>query len=159
MVRYYNNTKDKYLFRTIAINKNIYHNFEIYEKYEAGIVLKGMEIKSCRDNNVVITNSYVRIESMEIFLFDFYISRYQFSYFIDYTPNRPRKLLMHRYEINKLFIKLKKNNSLFIVPTKIYIKKGLIKLEIAVAKRKLKIDNREKMRKKDAILQVKNISL
>ena len=153
----HSNIKDKFLFRKIATNKNIYYNFEIFEKYEVGIVLKGMEIKSCRENNVVITNAHIRIESMEIFLFDFYISQYQFSNFNNYIPNRSRKLLMHKYEINKLFIKLKKNNSLFIIPKKMYIKKGLIKLEIAVVRKKNKIDNREKMKKKDSVLQIRNI--
>lgn len=134
--------------KTLLLSNNLKYNFEILEKYEAGIVLNGTEVKSCIRKNIIIDNSNIKIDNKEIFINDLYISQYEHGNINNHIPNRKRKLLMHKLEIIELDEKLKKEGTLSIVPKKIYLsKRGKIKLELIIIKKKNIADNREKIKK------------
>lgn len=135
--------------KLISNNKKAYHEYDIQDKFEAGIQLTGGEVKSIRAGRVNLRESYVRIDKGEIFLIQAHISYLETtnsSYRFDEI--RKRKLLLHRKEINKLFIKVSKT-ALTIVPTKLYINnKNLIKVEIALAQGKNSHDKRNSLKEK-----------
>ncbi|MBQ7450773.1 SsrA-binding protein SmpB [bacterium] len=132
----------------IAKNKKAYFDFHIFDKYEAGIVLTGTEIKSVRKNNVNLKDSFVRIESGEVFLYNCHISPFEHGNRYNHDPLRTRKLLLSKKEILKIDSKVKKDGYT-IVPLEIYIFKGFAKVEIALAKGKKLHDKREDLAKKD----------
>lgn len=128
-------------------------DYEILDKYEAGIRLSGPEVKSIKTNGMSLRSGYVKILSNgEIYLINAHIPRYKpaFSAQIDYDPEKTRQLLLHKKEINKLFSKVKERG-LTIVPLKVYLKNKFIKVEIGLAKGKKLYDKREsiKMREVD----------
>lgn len=125
----------------------------LFDRFEAGIELKGAEVKSIRDGKININDSFVRIDRAEAFLYGAHISPYKQSGPFAPDPTRIRKLLLHKYEIIKL-IGFTSQKGYTVVPTKVYFKKGKIKIEIAIAKGKKFFDKREKMRKRDAERQV-----
>ena len=133
----------------IAQNKKAYHDYFIEDTYEAGIVLQGTEIKSIRAGRVNLRVAFARIEKGEVFMYNVHISPYEQGNRYNHDPLRPRKLLLHRREIDKLMGETKEAGY-SLIPTKIYIKDGYAKVEIALAKGKKKYDKREAMKKKEA---------
>lgn len=135
--------------KVVAQNKKARHDYEIEETYEAGLVLTGTEIKSIRRGKVNLRDSYARIKDGEVFLLNMHISPYEQGNRFNHDPLRTRKLLLHKREINKL-IGLTKEKGYTLVPLKIYLKNGLAKVDLAVAKGKKLYDKREAMKKRDA---------
>lgn len=135
--------------KIIANNKKARHDYFILEEYEAGIVLKGTEVKSVRQGKVSIKESYCQINNAEIFVFGMHISPYEQGNIYNVDPLRTRKLLLNKREILKLIGKTKEKG-LTLVPLKVYLKYGLVKLEIGLAKGKKIYDKRETIAKKDA---------
>lgn len=130
-------------------NKDIFRNYEILEKFEAGISLYGFEVKAIFSGKGSLKGSYVSKKGNELYLLNFYLPPYQENnLFKNYDPFRPRKLLLKKKEINYLINKLK-TKGLTIVPTKIYNKNNLIKIEIALVRGLKKYEKREKLREKD----------
>lgn len=135
--------------KIIQKNKKAYFNYEILEKYEAGIVLKGTEIKSIREGNVSINESYARVDNGEVFVHNMDISPYKSGNIANHEPKRPRKLLLNKVEIKRLAGKTQEKG-LTIIPLALYFKEGLAKLEIGVGKGKHLFDKRESIKKKMA---------
>jgi len=135
--------------KTIATNRKARHDYFIFDTFEAGIVLRGSEIKSLRAGHVSIKEAYIRIENNEAWLIDAYIAPYDQASHFNHEPRRKRKLLLHRREINKLFNKVQQK-SMTIIPLRLYLKNGLAKIEIAVAKGKKQYDKRQTIAKRDA---------
>lgn len=135
--------------KVVAQNKKARHDYHIEETYEAGLVLTGTEIKSVRAGKVNLRDSYARIKDGEVFLLNMHISPYEQGNRFNHDPLRTRKLLLHKREINKL-IGLTKEKGYTLVPLKIYLKNGLAKVDLAVAKGKKLYDKRESMKKRDA---------
>jgi SsrA-binding protein len=133
---------------SIATNKKAYHDFEMLEEFEAGIVLTGTEVKSVRKGYVNLKDSYVRVSDGELFLVHTHISVYENGNINNHDPLRIRKLLLHKREINRLQGKVKEEG-LALVPIKIYIKGHRIKLSMALAKGKKLYDKRRTMRDKE----------
>ena len=134
--------------KLVANNKKAYHDYFIEETYEAGIVLTGTEIKSVRQGKVSIKESYAKIENEEMMLYGMNISPYEKGNIFNKDPLRIRKLLLHRYEINKIEAKLKEKG-LTLVPLKVYFKDSLVKVEIGMARGKKLYDKRQDIAKKD----------
>ena len=121
--------------KLIANNKKAYHDYFILDTYETGISLAGTEVKSLRMGKCSIKESFVRIENGEVFIYGMHISPYEKGNIFNKDPLRPRKLLLHKYEINKLLGKTKEKG-IAIVPLKVYFKGSLVKVEIGLAKGK-----------------------
>ncbi len=134
--------------KLIANNKKAYHDYFIEDKYEAGISLAGTEVKSLRMGKCSIKEAFVRIENGEVFIYGMHISPYEKGNIFNKDPLRPRKLLLHRSEINKLLGKTKEKG-IAIVPLKVYFKGSLVKVEIGLAKGKKLYDKRQDIAKKD----------
>ena len=134
--------------KLIANNKKAYHDFFIEDTFEAGISLHGTEVKSLRMGKCSIKEAFVRIENGEVFVYGMHISPYEKGNIFNKDPLRVKKLLMHRYEINKLMGKIKEKG-LTLVPLKVYFKNSLVKLEIGVARGKKLYDKRQDIAKKD----------
>ena len=132
----------------ISKNKKAYFDFHIFDKYEAGIVLTGTEIKSIRKNAVNLKDSFVRIENNEVFLYNCHISPFEHGNRYNHDPLRTRKLLLSKKEILKIDSKVKKDGYT-VIPLEIFIFKGFAKVEIALAKGKKLHDKREDIAKKD----------
>jgi SsrA-binding protein len=135
--------------RVIAVNRKAYHDFHIQETFEAGMVLKGSEIKSIREGKVNLSDAYARPENGELWLYNSHIASYDAASYNTHEPVRPRKLLLHRKEIDNLAGKAMQK-SLTLVPLKLYIKHGLAKVELGVAKGKKAYDKREAIARRDA---------
>jgi len=134
--------------KIIANNKKASHLYFLEDKFEAGIVLKGTEIKSIRVGRVNIQDSFVRIKDSEAFIINMHIAKYKEGNMFNHGETRERKLLLHKKEITKLQGILQKENKT-IVPTKVYLKNGLCKLEIALATGKKLHDKRQSLKEKD----------
>jgi SsrA-binding protein len=128
--------------KTVATNRKAYHNYHIQDSVEAGIALTGTEIKSIRDGRVNLGDAYVRPEAGELWLLNAHIARYEAGSYSSHEPLRPRKLLLHRKEINALASKVLEKG-FTLVPTRLYIKDSLAKVEVALAKGKKLYDKRE----------------
>ena len=136
--------------KLVAANKKARHDYFIEATYEAGIVLTGTEIKSVRAGKVSIKESYAKVENGEIIIYGMHISPYEQGNRYNVEPLRPRKLLLHKKEINKLYGETK-NTSLTIVPLSMYINEdGRAKVEIGLARGKKNYDKRATIAKKDA---------
>ena len=135
--------------KILANNKKARHDYFLEEKYEAGIELKGNEVKSIREGKVSIKESHVGDYKGELFIYNMNVTPYEQSYEKNIDPIRTRKLLLHKKEIDKLIGKVSQAGYTMIV-NKIYLKEGLIKAEIALAKGKKIYDKRETIKKNDA---------
>ena len=135
--------------KTIAKNPNAYHNYEIIEKIECGIVLYGTEIKSIRKGKVNLKDSFAKIYNGECFVIGMHISPYEFGNIYNKDPLRDKKLLLNKSEINKLIGKVQTKGS-SLVPISLYFKGSLVKLELGIGKGKKLYDKRESIAKKDA---------
>ena len=134
--------------KTIATNRKAYHNYHIGDSIEAGIALTGSEIKSVRSGRISLSDAYVRPEHGELWLLNTHIARYEASSFMSHEPKRPRKLLLHRKEINNLIGKVSEKG-LTLVPIRLYIKDSIAKVEIALAKGKKLYDKRESIGRRE----------
>ena len=134
--------------KIICLNRKASFNYFFEDIYEAGIVLKGSEIKSVRNGKVNIADSYAAEKNGEIFLINSHISSYKQASFSNHNPVDERKLLLNKKEINKLTGKMQREG-FTLIPTKMYFKKGKAKIEIAVAKGKKKHDKRQAIKRKD----------
>jgi len=130
--------------KTVATNRKAYHNYLIQDSVEAGIVLTGTEIKSVRAGRVSLGDAYVRPEARELWLLNAHIARYEAGSYLSHEPTRPRKLLLHRKQIDNLTSKVLEKG-LTLVPLKLYIKDSIAKVEVALAKGKKLYDKRESM--------------
>ncbi|MDI3534604.1 MAG: SsrA-binding protein [Thermosediminibacterales bacterium] len=140
--------------RDIATNRKARHDFFIEETYEAGIALKGTEVKSIRAGKINLKDSYALIENGELLLYNMHISPYEKGNRFNHDPKRPRKLLMHKREIMRLFGYVREKGY-SLVPLRVYInEKGLVKVEIALAKGKKLYDKRKEIAKRDAERQM-----
>jgi SsrA-binding protein len=142
------NRKTKSGLKIISNNRKASFNYFFKEFYEAGIVLKGSEVKSLRAGKVNISESYAYDHKGELFLVNSHIPSYKESSYNDHNPLRNRKLLLNKKEINKLMGRINREG-FTLVPTKIYFKKGKAKIEIAVAKGKKQFDKRETKKNRD----------
>lgn len=134
--------------KLIANNKKAYHDYFIEEKYEAGIVLHGTEVKSMRMGKCSIKESFIRIENGEIFAYGMHVSPYEKGNIFNKDPLRVKKLLLHKKEINKLMGKIAEKGYT-LVPLQVYFKDGRAKVEIGLAKGKKLYDKRRDIAKKD----------
>ncbi len=139
--------------KVIYNNKRANFDYELLEKFEAGLALTGTEIKSIRANQVSLQQSYVQARGDELWLLEANIAQYVHGNRENHEPKRPRKLLLHRREINRILANLTQKG-LTVVPTRLYLKNGRAKVEIALARGKRKFDKREDIAKRDADRQV-----
>ena len=139
--------------KIIAKNKKSRHEYMLLEFFEAGLILTGTEIKSVRANRVSLQRSYVQPRNNELWLIDAHISEYKHGNRENHEPTRPRKLLLHRREINHILESLAQKG-LTAIPTLLYLKNGRAKVEIALARGKKLHDKRQTLAKKDTQRQV-----
>ncbi|HYP12564.1 MAG TPA: SsrA-binding protein SmpB [Bryobacteraceae bacterium] len=135
-------------FKLLSDNRSAGHNYHLLEKYEAGIALLGTEVKAAKTGKIQLKESYADIQDNEAWLLNAHISEYSHGNRENHAPMRKRKLLLHRQEIDKLHGKVKEKG-LALVPTKLYLKNGKIKLEFAVARGKKMHDKREAERTRE----------
>jgi len=143
--------------KIIATNKKAYHDYHIFDKFDAGIVLTGTEIKSVRKAAVNLKDSFIKIEDSEAFLYNCHISPYEQGNRYNHDAERVRKLLLNKKEILKMLGKIKKENYA-IVPTQLYLMHGWAKLEIALAKGKKLYDKREDLTKKSIKRDIERVT-
>lgn len=131
------------------VNRKARHDYEILETYEAGIVLKGSEVKSIRMGSANLKDSYAEVKDGEVYINNFHISPYKFSSkHTNHDPYRKKKLLLHKYQIRKLIGKVKEKG-LTLVPLRVYSKNGRIKVELALARGKKLYDKRKDIKERD----------
>lgn len=135
--------------KIIAKNPTAHHNYIIEDKFEAGIVLAGTEIKSIRNGNVNIKDSYIIIKNGEMWILGMHIKPYEFGNINNKDPLRDRKLLAHKNEINKLLGKIKQKG-ISLIPLNLYWDKNHVKVEVGIGKGKKLYDKREDLKRKDA---------
>ena len=133
----------------ITVNRKAYHDYHIQETLEAGIVLKGSEIKSIRASKVNLSDAYAKPENGELWLYNSHIASYDAASYNTHEPVRPRKLLLHRREIDTLAGKAVQKG-LTLVPLKLYIKHGVAKVELGVGRGKKAYDKRDAIGRRDA---------
>ncbi len=133
--------------RVVAENRKARRDYEILETFEAGIALKGSEVKSVRLGRVSLVDSYATIENGEVILHNLHIAPYEQASVFGHDPKRPRKLLLHKREIKRLIGKVKEKG-LTLIPLKVYFKKHLVKVELALVKGKRKYEKREAIKRR-----------
>lgn len=136
-------------FKVVATNRKARHDYFLSDTYEAGISLKGSEIKSIRAGQISIKEAYIQIENFEAWLMNAHIAPYKQASYLGHEPRRKRKLLLHRKEIEGLWDDVRKKG-VTIVPTRVYLKNGRAKIEIAVGRGKKQYDKRHEIAKRDA---------
>ena len=141
-------TKSKESQKLIANNKKAYHDYFIEETYEAGIALHGTEVKSMRMGKCSIKESFIRIENGEVYVYGMHVSPYEKGNIFNKDPLRVKKLLLHKYEINKLAGKVAEKGYT-LVPLQVYLKNGKVKTEIGLARGKKLYDKRQDIARKD----------
>ncbi len=134
--------------KLVANNKKAYHDYFVDEKYEAGLSLHGTEVKSLRMGKCSIKEAFIRIENGEVYVYGMHISPYEKGNIFNKDPLRVKKLLLHKYEIDKLFGKIKEKGYT-IVPLQVYFKDGKAKIEIGLCRGKKLYDKRQDIAKKD----------
>ena len=134
--------------KLVANNKKAYHDYFVDEKYEAGLVLHGTEVKSLRLGKCSIKEAFIRIEDGEVYVYGMHISPYEMGNIFNKDPLRPKKLLLHKYEINKLLGKIKEKG-FTLVPLQVYFKDGKAKMEMGLCRGKKMYDKRQDIAKKD----------
>jgi SsrA-binding protein len=147
-------TKDEDDIKVVARNKRAFHEFEIMDRIECGIVLVGTEVKSLRDGHASIEESYAKLDEGELWLVGSDIPEYAMGNRLNHKPGRPRKLLLHRREIDKFAAKASQRG-FTLVPLRLYFKGGRAKVEIAIAKGKQLHDKRESLKKADAAREMR----
>jgi len=132
----------------IARNREALRDYHILETVEAGIALSGTEVKSLRNHQTSLKESFARVENREIFVYNLHISPYEHGSIFNPDPKRPRKLLLHRAQIRDFAAKTEAKG-LALIPLKMYLKRGIVKMELALAKGKRKFDKREAIKARD----------
>lgn len=145
------NKKDASL--TITRNKKAYHNYFVDESHEAGIVLLGTEVKSLREGKVQLVDAYARFEGNELWLLNAHISPYAQGTHENHEPMRPRKLLLHKRELNRLRNKVEQAG-FTLIPLRIYLKEGKLKCEVGLCRGKKQFDKREVIRKRETSREI-----
>ncbi len=135
--------------RLLADNRKAHHDYHILHTYEAGIVLLGTEVKSIREGRVNLRDSFARVEGAEVFIYNIHVSPYSHRGYADHEPTRRRKLLLHKSEIRKLIGKTVERG-MTLVPVRMYLKNGRVKVVVGVAKGKKTYDKRETIRRREA---------
>jgi SsrA-binding protein len=135
--------------KLIAENRRARHDYELLDRFEAGIVLTGTEVKSLREGRVQLGQAYADVRGGEVYLVGASIAEYAQGTIANHDPDRDRKLLLHRREIASLIGKVKERG-LTLVPTKLYFKDGRVKVELALARGKEKADKRRDLQRRDA---------
>lgn len=136
--------------KVVATNRKAFHDYTIEEKLEAGIVLRGTEVKSLREGKINLRDSYAGVDRGEVVLYNCHISPYSHGNITNHDPTRPRKLLLHRKEINKLLGRTQQKG-LTLVPLRVYFsQRGRAKVELALAKGKKQYDRREAIKDREA---------
>ena len=139
--------------KTITVNRKAYHDYHIEEFVEAGLVLTGTEIKSIRAGRVNLRDAYARMENGEMWLLGAHIAQYPGGNRYNHEPKRPRKVLLHRKEINNLGGEVMRKG-LTLVPLKLYLKNGIAKVELGLARGKKMYDKRDSIAQRDAQRQI-----
>jgi SsrA-binding protein len=134
--------------KLIAKNKKARFNYEIGDRFEAGVVLTGSEVKSLRMGKANLTDSFAKINNGEVWLMSCHISPYPYSSYNNHEPLRPRKLLLHKREIRRLAGKINEQGY-SLIPLALYFKEGRVKVDLSLARGKKKHDKREAMKKRD----------
>jgi SsrA-binding protein len=134
--------------KVVASNRRARHDYEILDRFEAGIALEGSEVKSLREGKVVLKDSFAHVRDGEVWLVGAYIAPYEFSRGGGHDPERTRKLLLHRREIDRLAAKLAEKG-LSLIPLQVYLKDGRAKVELGLGKGKRTIDKRETIKERD----------
>ena len=135
--------------RLLADNRKAHHDYHILHTYEAGIVLLGTEVKSIREGRVNLRDSFARVEGAEVFIYNIHVSPYSHRGYADHEPTRRRKLLLHKGEIRRLIGKTVERG-MTLVPVRMYLKNGRVKVVVGVAKGKKTYDKRETIRRREA---------
>lgn len=135
--------------KLISRNKRAFHEYLILDRLECGVVLTGTEVKSLRESQVSLEDAYARVQNGEVWLIGSDIPEYRMGNQLNHKPKRPRKLLLHRREIGK-FIGKASQRGFTLVPLRMYFKRGLAKVELAVARGKQLQDKREALKERDA---------
>ena len=136
------------MIKIITKNKKAYHDYFVIETFEAGISLLGTEVKSVKQGKINLKDSYAKVKDGEIYLFNAHISHYKHGNIFNHEPTRTRKLLLHRKEIDRIIGKINEKG-LTLVPLKVYLKKGLVKVELGLCKGKKTHDKREEIKRRD----------
>jgi SsrA-binding protein len=147
-------SKDASAIKLLSDNRSAGHNFHLLDRYEAGMVLTGTEVKAAKNGKIQLKEAYAEVDAGEAWLINAHISEYSHGNIMNHAPVRKRKLLLHRREIDKLQVETREKG-LTIVPTRLYLKAGRIKVEIAVAKGKKFHDKRESERAKEMQAEAK----
>ena len=134
--------------KIIAENRKARFNYFIEETVEAGLALQGTEVKSLRQGRANRKDAYARIKNGEVFVYQLHIGPYPFAYYDNHDPLRPRKLLLHRREIKKLYAKVNEKGHT-LIPLKLYFKAGKVKISLALARGKRKYDKRDAIKRRD----------
>jgi len=135
--------------KVLSTNRQAGHNYHLEDRFEAGLVLTGTEVKSAREGRVNLRDSYANVKDNEVWLYNCHINPYSFGNIYNHDPLRTRKLLLHKEEIRRLIGKVRERGYT-LVPTRMYLKSGRIKLEVALAKGKREYDKRETERRREA---------
>ena len=134
--------------KLIAENRKARHDYFLEDRYEAGLVLKGTEVKSLRQGRANLKDSYAKIRNGEVWVHQMHISPYPFAYYDNHDPVRIRKLLLHDYEIKKLSVKLNERGY-SLIPLRLYFREGKVKMLLGLAKGKRQYDKRVSLRQRD----------
>lgn len=143
------NAGDEVGIKTITENRKARHEYQIIENFEAGLVLTGTEVKSLRAGRANLQDSFARVDNAELFLYNMHISPYDQGNQFNHEPKRTRKLLMHKNEIMRLLGK-SREKGLALIPLKVYFKRGIAKVDLALAKGKKTYDRRSDLAARDA---------
>jgi SsrA-binding protein len=142
--------------RMVCQNKKAYHDYEILEKIEAGLILLGTEVKSLRQGKANLKDSYAKIKRSEVFLYGFHISAYSHASYDNHEPERVRKLLLHKYEIQRLLGKTQEKG-FSLIPLRVYFSKGKAKVELGLARGKKLYDKRESLKRKEEARELERV--
>lgn len=140
--------------KDLGVNRQASYNYHLLERFEAGLVLTGTEVKSARAGRINLRDSYATLNGSEVWLLNCHISPYSHGNIQNHDPLRQRKLLLHKEEIRRLIGKVRERG-FTLVPLRIYLKRGRIKVEIALAKGKRQYDKREAIRRREAEMEAK----
>jgi SsrA-binding protein len=133
---------------TLADNRKAHHDYHLLETFEAGVVLLGTEVKAIREGRINLRDSYARVEDGEVFIYNVHISPYSHRGYADHDPMRRRKLLLHKDEIRKLIGKTVEKG-MTLVPVRMYLKNGRVKVAVSLAKGKKDYDKRETIKRRE----------
>ena len=134
--------------KTITTNKKAYHDYYVDDSYECGIQLVGSEVKSLRNSEANLKDSYAQIKNNEIFLINAYIAPYSKGSYFNQNPRKDRKLLLHKAEIKRLYTKVTQKG-ITLIPLRLYFKGSLVKVELGLCRGKKTYDKRESLKQKD----------